>query len=172
MCAALYAQHPRSCHAADYAYPAGKVVSPECKDLIAKIFTVDPTKRITIADIQVLGNARHCCFCSACMHTWPLIADTKEETWCSCKHSATCSHGSNHARCVVVTMHQMLSCMVGALHAEAPLVQEGHAQGPGGGLLQRALRSPQPASCRQPPRHQVLPAYVFLKAVVCSRQVP
>ena len=39
--------------AAEYAYPPAKVVSPECKDLIARIFTVVATKRITIADIQV-----------------------------------------------------------------------------------------------------------------------
>ena len=39
--------------AADYQWPASKKVSPDCKDIVAKILVVDFKERITIAQIQV-----------------------------------------------------------------------------------------------------------------------
>jgi serine/threonine protein kinase len=38
--------------AVDYNFPTSIPVSPECKDLLAKILVADPAKRYTIADIQ------------------------------------------------------------------------------------------------------------------------
>lgn len=35
-----------------YAFPANQRISPECLDLVARIFNADPTGRITMADIR------------------------------------------------------------------------------------------------------------------------
>ena len=40
-------------HAADFQWPSSKRVSPECKDIVAKILVVDASKRISIQEIQV-----------------------------------------------------------------------------------------------------------------------
>ena len=39
--------------AADYQWPSSKKVSPDCKDIVAKILVVDVSERITVAEIQV-----------------------------------------------------------------------------------------------------------------------
>ena len=36
----------------DYKLPSSVPISPECKDLLARILTVDPRRRITVQQIQ------------------------------------------------------------------------------------------------------------------------
>ena len=56
--------------AADYSFPPHLNVSPECQDLVARIFQVDPEQRITIAEIQASKPPDVCHVSAPGMHGW------------------------------------------------------------------------------------------------------
>ncbi len=64
--------------AVDYNFPTSIPVSPECKDLLAKILVADPAKRFTISDIQ--------------QHPW----SAAEPSQCTFSRSSSSTSSCNH----------------------------------------------------------------------------
>lgn len=68
----------------DYSFPTSVAVSPECKDLLAKILIADPDKRITVQ--QILRHPWYmkvrCCKAELCHAELLVLSDSGAAGFC------------------------------------------------------------------------------------------